>query len=144
MASKKIQLKIISPERVVFDETVDHVVLPSLAGEIDILPGHTQLMSALGIGPVVVFNEGVESHLAIGSGYGEVKDDVVTVLAETAERADEIDEERAQAARNRAVAIMESKDKASEHDQALVSAALQRSMARLKVLERFKKHRSHR
>ena len=139
---QNIQLKIITPERIVFDEKVDHVILPSSTGEIDILPNHTTLMTSLNIGPIIVYKGKEEIHLAMGGGYCEVNDNLVTVLADTAERAEELNEERIMQARQRAQTLMEDKDKAGARDQALVSASLQRSLARLKVMERYRKHHS--
>lgn len=138
---KQLLLKIITPEHIVFDAPVDHVLLPSTSGEIDVLPGHVSLMTALDIGAIVIFKESEEIHMAMGGGYCEVKNDVITVLADTAERAEELDEDRALRARQRAQTLMEDREKASEKDQALVSSALQRSLTRLKVLERYRKRR---
>lgn len=99
---KQLTLEIVTPERPVVRETVDEVVLPGTEGEIGVLPGHTPLLTTLKVGPLW-FRQGEQRmYLAIAHGFAEVLPDRVTVLAQIAERAEEIDVTRAEAARQRA------------------------------------------
>src|SRR3954454_19726576 len=98
-----LTLQIITPERVVFsEEGVDSVTLPGIEGELTVLPEHAALMTALQPGPLVFRKSGVETDVALSGGFLEVRDDKVTVLADTAERSDEIDQARAEEARQKA------------------------------------------
>ncbi len=97
-----LQLQVVTAERVVYEDEVDMVVAPSLEGTVGILPRHAPLMSVLGIGELRIKKGAEETPLAIGGGFMEVLDDRVTVLADSAERADEIDVQRAEEAQLRA------------------------------------------
>jgi F-type H+-transporting ATPase subunit epsilon len=98
----KIQLQIVSADRSLVNETVDEVEIPGADGYFGVLPGHTPLLAVLGAGELW-YRQGQEKHyFAIVFGFAEVLPDRVTILATAAERADEIDLERAQAAKKRA------------------------------------------
>src|SRR5690606_34180000 len=98
-----LTLQIITPERVVFEEgNVDSLTVPGAEGELTILPQHAALMTALKPGPVVMRRGGEEIDLALSGGFMEVRDDKIILLADTAERSDEIDQARAEEARRRA------------------------------------------
>ena len=87
-----LTLQIITPERVVFEEDgVESVTLPGIEGELTVLPSHAALMTALRPGPLVFRKGGDEVDVALSGGFLEVRDDKVIVLADTAERSDEID-----------------------------------------------------
>ncbi len=130
-----LSLKIITPERIVFEEDgVDSVTLPGADGELTVLPRHAALMTALRPGPVVFRRSGVETDLALSGGFLEVRDDQITVLADTAERSDEIDAERAEEARRRAQERLQTRE--GQLDMARAMAALERAQARLRVSER--------
>src|SRR6266851_6143703 len=97
-----IQLHIVSADRSLVNETVDEVEIPGAEGYFGVLPGHTPLLALLGAGELW-YRQGTEKHyLAIGFGFAEVQPDHVTILAQIAEKADEIDIARAEAARKRA------------------------------------------
>jgi F-type H+-transporting ATPase subunit epsilon len=130
-----LTLQIITPERVVFEEEyVDSITIPGEQGELTILPEHAALMTALRPGPVV-FRRGTEEvDLALSGGFMEVRDDKVIVLADTAERSDEIDAARAEEARERAQELIRSRG--DDVDFAQVLSALERAQARLRVTER--------
>lgn len=134
----KIKLDIVTPEESVFSDEVDMLVAPGIEGQLGILPHHTPLMTILGIGELVMRNGKEEQFLAIGGGYLEVQPDRVIVLADAAERAEDIDVSRAEAARERAQRSMA--EKPSGLDAAQAEAALKRSLIRLKVATR-RKHR---
>jgi F-type H+-transporting ATPase subunit epsilon len=131
------RLDIVTAERVVFSEDVDVVVAPGVEGQLGILPHHAPLMTMLSPGELVVRKGGEEFSLAISGGFLEVRPDRVIVLADAAERAEEIDIARAEAAKRRA------EERLAEHppglDAAQAEAALRRSLARLKVVQRRRK-----
>jgi len=106
-----LTLQIITPERVVFSVGgVESVTLPGAEGELTVLPSHAPLMTALKPGPVVVRRGGEDMDVALSGGFLEVRDDRVVVLADAAERSDEIDAARAEAARERARAALAARE----------------------------------
>jgi F-type H+-transporting ATPase subunit epsilon len=133
-----LRLDIVTVERVVFSGDVDMVIAPGVEGEMGILPRHAPLITALTYGELRVKRGNTEDSYAIGGGFVEVLPRQVTVMADTAERADEIDLERAEAARRRAAERL--RDRSQENvDYAKAEAALRRSLARIKVAEAKKK-----
>lgn len=132
MLPTAIQLEVVTPERQILSEVADAVQLPGADGELGILPGHAPLMTELGIGELS-FQRGQETeHLAIIRGFAEVLPDRISVLAEIAESAAEIDVERAKAARERAEKRLAS-GSSGDIDWDRASLALQRSLIRLQV-----------
>jgi F-type H+-transporting ATPase subunit epsilon len=98
----KLQLQIVSADRSLVNETVDEVEIPGSDGYFGVLPGHTPLLAVLGAGELW-YRQGQEKHyLAIAFGFAEVQAERVTILAQIAERAEEIDVARAEAAKKRA------------------------------------------
>jgi len=97
----KLQLEVVTPERRVFGEPVDMVTVPGLNGELGVLPGHTPLISQLKTGVLSYLQDGRTTQLLVSGGFVEVRDDHVSVLAEIAERPEEIDVAAARAARDR-------------------------------------------
>jgi len=98
----QLQLDVITPERNVLSESVDEVRVPGLNGELGILPGHTPLISQLQTGVLTYTQGGSARRLHVSGGFVEVKDDRVSVLADMAERPEEIDAARARAERDQA------------------------------------------
>jgi F-type H+-transporting ATPase subunit epsilon len=133
MASESIELILVTPERQLLRERVGEVQLPGADGYLGVLPMHAPLMTEIGIGELSYHDvAGKESaHLALVRGFAEVLPDRVTVLAETAERAEEIDLARAEAARARAEKRLASGDTNIDWDRA--SVALQRALIRIQV-----------
>jgi len=135
----KIRLEIITAERVVYSEDVDIVVAPGIDGELGILPHHAALMTMLQPGELRVRRDNQEESMFVSGGFLEVRGDKVVVLADVAERADEIDIARAEAAKRRA------EERISQYpahvDHARAEAALLRSMMRLRVAEKSRKRR---
>lgn len=130
-----LHLEIVTIERKVFDDEVSMVVAPGSEGVLGVLPRHTPLLTALSYGELQIKKEGQEDQFfAIGGGFMEVQPDHVVVLADSAERAEEIDVERAEAARRRAEDSLARAPEELELEQA--EAALRRSVIRLKVAER--------
>jgi len=134
-----LKLEIITAERVVYSaDDVREVVLPGVEGELAILPKHAPLMTMLRPGIMRVIHEDREEELAVHGGFLEVRDDRVTVLADAAERVEEIDIERAEAARRRAQELMAQRRR-DEMEFAAAQAALQRALVRLKLVERVRR-----
>jgi F-type H+-transporting ATPase subunit epsilon len=130
-----LKLRIITPERVVFDEeNIDSVTLPGVLGEMTILPQHAPIMTELRPGPVLFRRAGEEVDLALSGGFMEVRDDTVIVLADTAERSDEIDLARAEEARQKAQEELQ--ERQGSIDIARAMAALERAQVRLRVVDR--------
>jgi F-type H+-transporting ATPase subunit epsilon len=134
-----IKLDIVTAEKVVFTDDVDIIIAPGKDGELGILPHHAPLMTSLVPGELVARKSGEEYCMAISGGFLEVRPDRVIVLADSAERAEEIDVARAEAAKKRA------QDQLARHaagaDSAVAEAALRRALARLDVAERRKKRK---
>ncbi len=138
MASTR--LDIVTAERVVFSEDVDVVVAPGVEGELGILPHHAPLMTTLQGGELRIKKGGEEFSLALSGGFLEVRPDRIIVLADAAERVEEIDVARAEEAKRRAEERLLERQ-APEADLARAEAALLRSLVRLKVAEKRRKRR---
>ena len=136
-----IRLDIVTAERMVFSEDVDMVIAPGVQGQLGILPHHTPLMTTLESGELRVKKGGEEISLAISGGFLEVRPDRVVVLADAAERAEEIDIARAEEAKRRAEQRIAERQRAPGVDEAQVQAALLRSLARLRVAEKVRRRR---
>jgi F-type H+-transporting ATPase subunit epsilon len=126
-----LRLEIVSPERLAYSDDVDMVTVPGIDGELGILPHHTRLISALGVGELRIKKAGTEQFLFISGGFVEVRHDKVIVMADLAEHSAEIDAERATDARRRAEAELESVRSAT--DLARVRAALQTALMRERI-----------
>jgi F-type H+-transporting ATPase subunit epsilon len=136
-----LKLEIITAERVVYSaDDVREVVLPGVEGELAVLPKHAPLMTMLRPGIMRIVHEDREEELAVHGGFLEVRDDRVTILADAAERAEEIDVARAEAARRRAQELMAQRRR-DEMESAAAQAALERALVRLKLAERLRRRR---
>lgn len=124
-------LEIVTAERTVLSDDVDQVNVPGAAGQMGVLPRHEPLLTSLAPGELVIIKGGERTPFAISGGFMEVLPDRVTILADTAERSDEIDEERAETARKRAEELL--RERHSEQDMIMAEAQLQRAMVRLRV-----------
>jgi F-type H+-transporting ATPase subunit epsilon len=133
------RLDIVTAEREVFSDEVDEVVAPGVEGQLGILPHHAPLMTTLLPGELLVKKGGDEFYLAISGGFIEVRPDRIIILADAAERVEEIDIARAEEAKRRA------EQRLAEHapgvDTARAEAALRRSLIRLRVAERRRRRR---
>ncbi|HEY1409255.1 MAG TPA: F0F1 ATP synthase subunit epsilon [Promineifilum sp.] len=136
-----IQCDIITQERIVFSGQVDSVNLPGVEGRMGILPNHSPLLTMLDFGEVMVRTAGHEEYFAIGGGFLEVQPDHVTILADSAEQADEIDVERAEQARQRAEEVMRTGVKDDPDRIAAVRASLLKAQIRVDVGRR-RRHRA--
>jgi F-type H+-transporting ATPase subunit epsilon len=133
----KIKLDIVTMERLLISEDVDYVSAPAVDGIVGILPKHAPLLTALSFGELRYKKGSAEYSFVIGGGFMEVRPDKVTVLADVAEQADEIDEKRAEAARRHAQESLKEKPRTSV-DYIALENALRRAEVRLKVVR--KKH----
>ena len=127
-----LQLEIVTPERRVVSESVEMVTVPGLEGELGILPGHTQLISQMRTGVLSFTQGGATFRLHVSGGFVEVSDDRVSVLAEVAERPEEIDAARARIAREHAEKTL-SAWSGTEEDFEVARAKLERSIVRLQL-----------
>lgn len=140
MSVQTLQFRIVSPERVVYEDQVDSVSIMTAMGEITVLPGHIPLLGLVKPGELIVRKDGEVQYLSVLGGFVEVHgDNALTILADAAERVDEIDVERAEAARDRAKKALEEKQFANDIEFAALQAALERSMTRVKVARRRKR-----
>ena len=125
----------VTPERLLLSEEVEEVTAPGREGEFGVLPGHTPFFTLLKVGEVMYRSGGKENYLAVSGGFAEVLPERVTILAEAAELAHEIDVERAKRAKERAEErLKELAPLDVEYAQAL--SALERALTRLKVAGR--------
>jgi len=129
-----IRLEIVTAEGTVFSDDVDEVIAPGIEGELGILPHHTPLMTMLAPGELRALKGGSDFSLAVSGGFLEVRPDRVIILADAAERAEEIDIARAEAAKERARETIKAHPSVAE--MAGAEAALQRSLVRIKVVEK--------
>ena len=131
-----IHLELVTPEHSVLSEDVDEVIIPGYEGEFGVLPGHTQYLSIVKIG-VLRYRKGTEwFKVALGGGVAEVTPERgVVVLADTAERAGEIDLERARRAKERAEEALKKDLSVEDETYEKASGAMQRAIARISVRE---------
>lgn len=135
-------LDIVTAERAVYSDDVDMVIAPGVEGELGILPHHAPLMTTLQPGELRVKKGGEEIALAVSGGFLEVRPDRVVILADAAERAEEIDVARAEEAKQGAQKrLAERHLPEAEIDEAQAEAALRRALARLKVAAAVRRKR---
>jgi F-type H+-transporting ATPase subunit epsilon len=132
MLPDSLQLEVVTPERQLIAESVSEVQLPAQGGYLGILPGHAPLITELGMGELSYRRGGETYYATVIHGFAEVLPDRVIVLAERAERAEEVDVKRAHAARERAEKLLAQRE-AAEIDWDRATFALQRSLIRLQV-----------
>lgn len=133
----KVKVLVATAERPVYAGEADMLVAPGAAGELGILPRHAPLLTALVPGELRIMHDGEVDEVFISGGYMEVQPDMITVLADTAERASDINEAEAIAAKRRAEELLEGKH--GEIDYARAEAELAIALARLRVLRKRKK-----
>lgn len=136
MPDNKINFKIVTPEKTVLEDTIDQATLPIADGEVTILPNHQSYIGALKAGEVVLKKDKEEINLAVSGGFVEFNNNSLTVLADTAERAEEVDIKRAEEARKKAEEAMRERTQMDDTEYARVAAEIERSTARLKVAKK--------
>jgi len=135
-----INFEIVTPERVVLKQEVRQISVPTKQGEITVLPHHIQLIASLQAGVIeIISSENKTDTMAVSGGFIEVLPNKVVILADTAERAADIDEARAEEARKRAEEMM--KERKEAVDFTAVQAKIEKEFARLKAVRRYKRHR---
>jgi F-type H+-transporting ATPase subunit epsilon len=138
----KLQFELTTPERIVLKEEFDAATIPTEEGEITVLPGHVPLVGNLKPGMITVRKGNVESYLAVSGGFVEVQPNSrIIILADTAERAEELDLEKVEAARERAQQALDQKRSADDVSAAAAVSALERELVRSRVA---RKHRGER
>lgn len=135
----KINLKIITPEKIAYEGGADQITIPTQDGEITVLANHVPLISSMKHGELIIKNDGKETYLAIYGGFIEVRKNEIKIMTDIAERIAEIDEKKAEEARRKAEEILKNKDMISDVAFADATAALEKSLARLKVARRKKR-----
>ena len=131
-----LKLEIVTPDAMVYSEDVDMVTLPGIEGEMGIFPKHVPLMTQLAAGEISVRKDGQDFFLAVGDGFVEVTGERVSILTDMAIKAENIDEVRAEEARQRAEARLA--EKLDDEEVATANAALAHSLAQLKVKRRHR------
>lgn len=129
-----LKLEIVTPAAVVYEKDVHLVTLPAADGQIGIFPRHVPLLTRVVPGEIIVRIDGQEEFLAVGEGLVEITGDHVAIVTDMAVAAKDIDEAKAEEARQRATARL--RDKASDEEVATTNAALARSLAQLRVKKR--------
>ncbi len=132
-AHTTMHVEVVTAERELYSGEADIVIAPGTEGELGILPRHAALLTTLKVGEMVIRLGGAEEPIFVSGGFLEVSNNTVTVLAETAERAEEIDQARAEAARRRAQERLAQAQ--SDIERADLEGALERAVARLRIAE---------
>ncbi len=131
----KLELEVVTPDRLVARETVDIVMAVGALGEFGILPNHIPFLTTLQPGELRYRKDNQLEHMAVTGGFAEISNNKVTILAEAAERAGEIDVDRARRAKERAEKRL-AQAKAEAIDYTRAEAALKRSLVRLNIVEK--------
>ena len=133
-----IHCEIVSQDRVVFQGDADMVLLPGTEGEMGILPHHAPLLTTLKYGIIRVRSQGQEAIFTVAGGIAEIQPDIITVLADAAENVEEIDIQRAEAARKRAEESLAKGVPADSDSYLMMEAALRKSNLRLDAVRRYR------
>jgi len=141
--SKQLKLKIITPERLVLEEMVDQVSLPTTLGEITVLPNHIPLITNLTSGDIVAFAGGEHIPMAVVGGFIEIKKDenedtVVAVLADFAEHISELTDDKIEKAKARAEELKKQMENKEHVDYEHFATELERSLTRVKIADKWK------
>lgn len=133
----KINVKIITPERIVYEDVVDQATLPVSDGEVTILPKHRSYIASLKAGAIMMRKGPDELNIAVAGGFLEFADNELIILADEAARAEEIDLQEAEAARKRAEELKKQVISSDEVEYARVAAALEMEIAKINVARRY-------
>jgi len=132
--ANSLELEIVTPGAVVYSKAVQMVTLPAVDGQIGVYPQHVPLLTRVVPGEIIVRRDGQEEFLAVGGGLVEITGDHIAIVTDMAVAAKDIDEAKAEEARQRAVARLQ--DKIADEEVASVNASLARSLAQLNVMRR--------
>ena len=137
--TKTLKLKIATPEKVIYENDVFQVSIPTMDGEITVLPNHVPLVSVLKAGEMKIVDKDGEQILAVSGGFLEVRgQNEIVILADNAERATEIDIDRAEQARLRAEELMKQTKSVEDVDFAKLQTMMEREMNRVRVGRKYK------
>lgn len=138
--SKTIKFEIVTPERVVLQEDILQITVPTTSGEITVLPDHIPLVSVLAPGVIEVKRaDNIIEIMSVSGGFIEVMGDKIVILADTAERAEELDEARIQEAQARAEKLKEEAQNIDDVQFAAVTAKMEKELARLRAVNKWRK-----
>lgn len=137
-----LELEIVTQERKVYSETVDSVNLPGIMGRMGILPNHAPLLTVLDFGEVVIHRNGAEEYYAIGGGIAEINPNKVIILADSADHAEEIDEQKAEEARQAAQKAMEEGVPEDPAAYRMLESQLRREQLRIDISRKRRRSRS--
>lgn len=138
-----LHVTVVTAQQTVFDGQAEEVIAPGSEGQLGILPRHAPLLTTLALGELRVRQHGVDESIFVAGGFLEVNSNVVTILADDAERATEVDEARAQEARDRARALL-ARGGLSTEVEAEATAELNRAVGRLRIAELHRQRRGTR
>lgn len=137
-----LKFQIITPERVVFSDEIDQVTAMTTNGEITVLQNHIPLVSVIKSGELLCKKDNEYYSMAVSGGFIEIRsDNNVVILADTAEKADEIDVSRAEEARERALSTMKEERTMDHREYAALQANLEKSLSRIKIGKKYKRVR---
>ena len=132
-----MNLQIITPEKVIYDGEIDELIVPTVTGEIAILPHHVNLLTQVMPGEMTIKSSGKEQHLAITGGFLQITNDTISLLADYAVRSEEIDAKKALEAQERAEKkLKEAGENLNEREFALIQGDLRKAITELKVANR--------
>jgi F-type H+-transporting ATPase subunit epsilon len=135
----KIDLQVVTPEKIAFEGKIDRISLPTEHGQITILPKHISLVSTIKSGELIIEDDKKETLMAVYGGFVEVRKNQVRVMTDIAERIEEIDEEKMQKARDEAQRRLKEKDQLSDIEFADAVRQLEKSLALLKAAKKIRK-----
>lgn len=132
-----MQLQVITPEKVIYDGEIDELIVPTVNGEIAILPHHVNLLTQVVPGEMTIKHSGKEQHLAVTGGFLQITNDTISLLADYAVRSEEIDAKKALDAQERAEKkLKETGENLSEREYADIQSDLRRAITQLKVIRK--------
>ncbi|MCH8821046.1 ATP synthase F1 subunit epsilon [Patescibacteria group bacterium] len=136
--TSKFLLQLVTPEKKSFDDVVDQVTIPTIEGNITVLPNHMSLVTSIKPGELIVKQGSKETNIASGFGFAQITGQQVSILTDLAEEAENISEKEAEEARRRAEDTLKEKERLSSEEYAAVAAALEKSLVRLRVKRRHR------
>ncbi len=139
MATKKLKLKIVTPERLVFEQDVDQVTLPTKEGEITVLPDHVPLVASLASGDLVAKENGEVIPFALSGGFVEINNNEVAVLADFAEHVADITDDAIEKAKARSEELKAKMNDKDHVDFEHFESELERSLTRVKIADKWRK-----
>jgi F-type H+-transporting ATPase subunit epsilon len=126
-------LKIVTPEKVIYDGEIDELIIPTVTGEIAVLPHHIDLLTEVAAGEMTIKHKGKEQHVAVTGGFLQIENNTLTLLSNYAIKSEEIDAKKAAEAQKRAEEKLKKKVDLSERDFAIAEADMRRAILELKI-----------